>query len=121
MAFFEFMKNDAIIIEHNAKKLSYQLGHNQFSDQSWEQFAAGHLGYVNLNRTKVFDDTLDLSGPFADSLDWVSEGAVTPVKNQAHCGSCWTFSTTGALEGASYIVGRGLTSLSEQNILDCDT
>merc|ERR1719163_690979 len=121
MAFFEFMKNDATIIEYNAKKLSYQLGHNQFSDQSWEQFAAGHLGYVNLNRTKVFDDTLDLSGPFAKSLDWVSKGAVTPVKNQAHCGSCWSFSTTGSVEGALQIATKKLISLSEQQLVSCDT
>merc|ERR1712183_333436 len=55
------------------------------------------------------------------SWDWTTKGAVTPIKDQAHCGSCWSFSATGALEGAWKIAGHGLVSLSEQHILDCDT
>jgi len=55
-----------------------------------------------------------------ESLDWTTKGAVTPIKDQAHCGSCWSFSATGALEGAWKLAGHDLVSLSEQNILDCD-
>jgi C1A family cysteine protease len=113
------------IHEHNKDHTStYELGINQFSDLTSPEFAATHLGFIK--PTAEWGDLHKLGTHYAGvdeqlaaSVDWVSKGAVTPVKNQGQCGSCWAFSTTGALEGAWKVATGDLVSLSEQQFVDC--
>jgi len=117
-----FANNDDLIEEHNAKGLSYTLGHNQFSHLSFAEWKAQmNFGFQQTNATAEFvhNAPADLSAVPA-SIDWTAKGAVTPVKDQGQCGSCWSFSATGALEGAYQIKYGQLMSFSEQNFVDCD-
>merc|ERR1719498_158153 len=75
----------------------------------------------NLRRIRNVDHTLAQRVADAPkSIDWSELGAVTPIKNQEQCGSCWAFSTTGSVEGAYYIATKHLISLSEQQLVSCD-
>jgi C1A family cysteine protease len=123
-AFEAFKTNDLIIDTHNEDpSSSYRLGHNEFSDLTLEQFQQ-HMGLKlpvrALRRKKNVDTTLRVTSSTPSSVDWVEKGAVTDVKNQGQCGSCWSFSTTGAIEGAYFVNGGDLTSLSEQQLVSCD-
>merc|ERR1711959_756897 len=83
-------------------------------------YVGGYLNNPNLNRTKDYDYSLLEVKDLADSVDWVAKGAVTPVKNQAQCGSCWAFSTVGSIEGGYQIAGNPLTQFSEEDLVQCD-
>merc|ERR1712228_1080804 len=97
------------------------FGVTQFSDLSAEEFKATYLTYKPSNRsTRVIEDPV-IDGPIANDVDWVSKGAVTPVKDQGRCGSCWAFSATAAIESYAKLSGKyGLEVLSAQQINSCD-
>jgi C1A family cysteine protease len=120
--FKNWRSNHDFIIETNSKNLTYRLGHNQFSGMDQEEFRQ-YLGFSNYNKKTNLNlrkETVNVA-TLPSMVDWVSKGGVTPVKNQGQCGSCWSFSTTGALEGAHYNSAGKLVSFSEQQLVDCDT
>jgi len=96
------------------------FGVTKFSDLTPEEFKATYLTYRPSNRTRDIKDPV-IEGPIANDIDWVSKGAVTPVKDQGRCGSCWAFSATAAIESYAKLSGKyGLEVLSAQQINSCD-
>uniref|UniRef100_A0A8C8VJ42 Cathepsin L n=1 Tax=Pelusios castaneus TaxID=367368 RepID=A0A8C8VJ42_9SAUR len=117
-------KNLRRIEDHNLEsslgKHSYRLEMNRFGDLTDEEFNQLLNGFVPEPRGgKVALFQGSAAGEIPKEVDWRTKGYVTPVKNQGHCGSCWAFSATGALEGLLYKKTGKLVSLSEQNLMDC--
>lgn len=106
----------------NAQKLGYKLGMNLFGDLTVQEIVEQYTGARPTGPSFPGKD-LGLHAAanvtLPDSIDWVAKGKVTRVKNQGHCGSCWAFSSTGALESAYAIASGNMPSLSEQQLVDC--
>jgi C1A family cysteine protease len=114
--------NLAKIVSHNAGNSSWTMGVNKFADLTADEFKARYTG--GLLKPKKTSLRKQAMGPLNStanptSVDWTEKGAVTPVKNQEQCGSCWAFSTTGSVEGAWFLAKGQLVSLSEQQLVDC--
>lgn len=113
--------NVAKIIRHNGENHTWTMGINQFADLTEQEFGAQYLGGLNLRKRSLRRESgfSGNSSALPASVDWSQKGAVTPIKNQEQCGSCWAFSTTGSVEGAWFIAKGTLPSLSEQQLVDC--
>ena len=119
--FSVFRENFRNIITHNAdRNQSFTMGVNQFTDLTPEEFKAQMIRGLKAPVGSFGCGTFSNSASGApSSIDWRTKGAVTTVKDQGQCGSCWTFSSTGAMEGAWAIAKGQLIDLAEQELVDC--
>lgn len=119
---YEVFKSNMDLVErHNSGNSTYTLELNKFADLTSAEFKIIYLGLrPELAREKKVLTLEDLPQSYpSGSLDWTTKGVVTGVKDQGQCGSCWAFSTTGSVESAVAIKHAKLTSLSEQELVDC--
>ncbi|WAR29891.1 CATL1-like protein, partial [Mya arenaria] len=102
---------------------TFWLGMNEYADMGIEEFKAIMNGFntsssVSKCGNYMAPNNIEISD-LPDMVDWRKDGYVTPIKNQGQCGSCWSFSATGSLEGQHFRKTQNLVSLSEKNLMDC--
>merc|ERR1712035_5815 len=114
---YYFMQNHNAAYEAGYE--TYSVGENEFNDLTGEEFVSYFNGLQMSNNRRQNPVFVPSNQAVPAKVDWRPKGYVTPVKNQKQCGSCWAFSTTGSLEGATFNKTKKLVSLSEQNLVDC--
>lgn len=118
-----FRENLRNIVVHNLDNTqNFTMSVNQFSDLSPQEFKEQYVSGLKVEVGSYGCKSFSSSGTSAPaSIDWRVKNAVTSVKDQGQCGSCWTFSSTGAIEGAWAISKGTLLDFSEQELVDCAT
>jgi C1A family cysteine protease len=114
-----WQKTEDFILANNSGNETHVAGHNYMSDMTKTERSA-RLGLANMPAAELKNMKTFNTSNAADEVNWVDAGAVTPVKDQGGCGSCWAFSAVAGLEGAYVVDGAGdLTSFSEQQLVEC--
>ncbi|KAM7492177.1 hypothetical protein LguiA_035098 [Lonicera macranthoides] len=118
-----FQENVQLIDSFNkANNKPYKLAVNEFADLTNEEFKSSRN---KLKRRVCSTDNISFKyenvTAVPTTMDWRKKGAVTPVKDQGQCGCCWAFSAVAAMEGITQLKTGKLISLSEQELVDCDT
>lgn len=110
-----FTENLKFINEYNSKQNDIVLGLNKFADLTKDEFDLTYKGYIPREEEVTIQPIFNINfGGINDGVDWRTQGAVTPVKDQGQCGSCWAFSTVFSFEGIYAIKSKTLQSFSEQ-------
>jgi cathepsin L len=111
-----FKANFDFVANWDSNARGFEVGINQFADLTSSEFVSIYNG-MNVTRQPVYR----AGKPTDVNVDWRTKGAVTGVKDQGQCGSCWSFSATGSIQAAHFFKNGALVSLSEQNLVDCST
>jgi len=117
--FIVFQNNLVNIAKLNAKNPNAKFAVNRFADLTNDEFQSIYANGLIKSGVSTYEEPESFEITVPTAIDWRNKGAVTPVKDQGHCGSCWAFSATGALEGAYAIKNGELISFSEQQLVDC--
>ncbi|XP_055628092.1 digestive cysteine proteinase 1 [Toxorhynchites rutilus septentrionalis] len=117
-----FRQNLRFIHSHNRANKGFTVTVNHLADRTDEELKAlrGFKSSNTYNGGQPFPYKVkDLVADLPESLDWRISGAVTPVKDQSVCGSCWSFGTTGHIESSYFLKTNKLVRLSQQALIDC--
>lgn len=115
-----FLKNVEKIEELNRVEGKVVHEINQFADLTEEEFNTMHTGWIAPPES-AYGDRVSFDNVTADDVDWRTKNAVTSVKNQGKCGSCWAFSAIQGVESLAFLSGKyDLLKMSAQQVNSCD-